>query len=104
MNPSVSVVETSLLSQRNVEPGTASGSILKNSVLASQGRGDISILYLVDNQMQQSPPVYPLRPLPPLSGHKPLVIEAAYARDSGETQNKGCLVLKQMKCGRSLIF
>ena len=27
--------------------------------------------------------VYPLRPLPPLAGHRPLVIEAAYALPTG---------------------
>ena len=102
VDPSLAVIDATALPS-----GTADGrpyrEMLVGALLVTSGDGGITLLYrnaksahgasaagstpssptaLTD--MKQTEVVFPLRPLPPLAGHRPLVIEAAYALASGE--------------------
>lgn len=111
MDPSLAVVDTSALSTPSRSPAVAAAvadaaaaagaesvasqapSPLQGSILVTSGSGEVRLLHrnpaagaekVPSQPMLWSSAVSPLRPLPPMVGQRPLVIEAAYAIAPGK--------------------
>ncbi len=91
LDPSLAVLDMSCLHNSAASVAAASGLPPPGSMLASVGDGSIVLLYAGDSRaaMCVSEAVWPLRPAPPLIGHRPLVLEAAYALATGELSDVG---------------
>jgi hypothetical protein len=101
MDPSLAVIDTTALPEAAAGLTSPQTTTLVGSLLVTSGDGGVALLYRRDMSAVGDPPlapslpsshsgmlqtetVFPLRSLPPLAGHRPLVIEAAYALSSGE--------------------